>query len=208
MTFNDIQIGNPISITVSNNGKQVTLNSNVINIVDETLIVEPFISNGNFLNFPRNMEIEMLVVRENDTPLYWQKVYIDPIKFREQSCHQIRTNLPGIKYNRRSSFRVPLTVAVTLKPTMDTSAPAVLKDLSVRSYSILVAKNIDLELHKKIAIEYSDKANDKFFELAGRPVRKSELQNYNLYGCIMDKRYPDLENYLAQKQLELRRGRQ
>lgn len=207
MTFEDIESGNTIVLTISNGERQATLNSRVINVIDGSLLCDPFESNGGIVNFPANLDIEMMVVRDNDVPLYWQRVHVDQQKYHERTCHVIKTNLPGIKYNRRSSFRVPLTAPVKLEVTTDSVISATLKDLSTSSYSILVDKNKELELHKKICVQYTDQPNQKYFELTGRPVRKTELQNYNLYGCIMDKRYPELDGYLAQKQLETRRNR-
>lgn len=207
MTFEDVEQGNPLIITIKTGSKQATLESSTINVVDGCILADPFMSGGNIVSFPKNIDIELLVVRDADVPFYFQKVYIEQTKYHDHTCHLIRTNLPGIKYNRRSSFRVPITAPIKIDLGAENTINATLKDLSTGSYSILVDKKIELPLHKKITIQYSDQANQKYYELSGRPVRKSELQNYNLYGCILEKRIPDLDGYLAQKQLETRRNR-
>lgn len=206
MTFEDAKQGNSIFVIVKEDNRQTTLESHIINIVDNTIIADPFMVNDAIVQFPKSLVTELLIIRDNDVPIYFQRVYIEQQKYHERTCHMISTNLPGIKYNRRSSFRVPLTSPVKINSD-GTVINATLKDLSNSSFSILLDKSKDLELHKKISVEYCDQPVQKYFEFYGRPVRKAELQNYNLFGCIMERRLPELDGYLAQKQLETRRSK-
>lgn len=79
--------------------------------------------------------------------------------------------------------------------------------MSNGGFAVLLNKDTELDLHKKITIQYADHENKKYFELSGRPVRKAEFETHNVYGCMLDRRYPNLENYLAQKQMEHRPNR-
>ena len=205
MTFEDAEQGNSIFVIAKEENRQTTLESTIINIIDGKIIANPFMVDNAIVQFSKSMVTELLIIRQADIPIYFQKVYIEQQKYHERTCHVITTNLPGIKYNRRSSFRMPITSPIKIN-IEGTSIHATLKDLSNSSFSILIDKSKMLELHKKISVEYSDQPNQKYFEFSGRPVRKAELQNYNLYGCIMEKRLPELDNYLAQKQLETRRN--
>ena len=205
MTFEDAEQGNSIFVIAKEENRQTTLESTIINIIDGKIIANPFMVDNAIVQFSKSMVTELLIIRQADIPIYFQKIYIEQQKYHERTCHVITTNLPGIKYNRRSSFRMPITSPIKIN-IEGTSIHATLKDLSNSSFSILIDKSKMLELHKKISVEYSDQPNQKYFEFSGRPVRKAELQNYNLYGCIMEKRLPELDNYLAQKQLETRRN--
>lgn len=206
MTFEDAEQGNSIFVIIKDNNRQTTLESRIINIVDNKIIADPFMVNDAIVQFPKSLLTELLIIRDSDVPIYFQRVYIEQQKYHDSSCHMIYTNLPGIKYNRRSSFRVPLTSPIKINVDGKTMN-ATLRDLSNSSFSILLDKSKDLDLHKKFSVEYCDQPVQKYFEFYGRPVRKAELENYNLFGCIMEKRLPELDGYLAQKQLETRRNR-
>lgn len=204
MTFEDTQQGDLVVITVHIQNKKISLESKIINVIDNSLICEPFMANNAIVNFYRNMEIEMIVVHPNSTPIYWQRVYVDLKTYHESNCHIITTNLPGIKMNRRNSFRVYIGQSVKITGANDQTIQGTLKDLSSNGFAILVAKDVEYELHKKLTVEYLDNKYQKYFELSGRPVRKQEMEHYMCYGCILDRRNPDLENYLSQKQMENR----
>lgn len=206
-TFEDTQKGDLVSITIHNGDNKMTMESHIINIVDNCLVVEPFLVEGAILNFPPNMDIEMMVVHPESTPLYWQKVNIVIKLYHEQNCHVIMSKLPGVKLNRRNNFRV--FVGSNCKMTGATKEPinVTLKDISNSGFAVLVNKDVEIDLHKKISVEYTDNSFQKFFELSGRPIRKAEINNQTLYGCILDRKYPDLEGYLTQKQMEKRPNR-
>ena len=206
MVFEDAEQGNSIYVIVKEENRQTTLESRIINIVDGKIMANPFMVNDAIVQFPKSLVTELLIIREADVPLYFQRVYIEQQKYHESTCHMIYTNLPGIKYNRRSSFRVPLTAPIKINIDGKT-INATLKDLSNSSFSLLLDKSRDLELHKKFSVEFCDQAQQRYFEFYGRPVRKAELDSYNLFGCIMEKRLSELDNYLAQKQVETRRNR-
>ena len=208
MTFNDTQVGDIVNITVSNNDKELTMESSILAIVDNCLVVNPFTVNGVMLDFPKNLDIKMLVLHPDTTPYFWQKISIDKKVYHEKDVHVITSKFPGVKMNRRNNFRVYIGANVLLSGVNEGKPiKATLKDISNSGFAVLVPTDLELGLHQKISFEYSDTAFKKYFELSGRPIRKAESDSYNLYGCILDKRYPDLENYLAQKQMENRPNR-
>lgn len=207
MTFEDTSVGDLVKITIHNDNKKLGLESKIIHIVDNCLVVEPFVVNNTMLSFPKNMEIELIVVHNEQTPYYWQRVQVLNKIYHEQNCHVITSNLPGIKYNRRSNFRVPINATVKMIGLGDSPISVILKDISNSGFALLLDKDTKLDLHKQVTIEYLDREHQKYFELSGRAIRKVEIEHYMLFGFILDRRYPDLENYLAQKQMENRPNR-
>ena len=201
MTFEDTFPGDLVSITVHNNGKKLNLESKLVTVVDNCLVVEPFQMNDAIINFPNSVDIEMMVVHQTETPLYWQKVNVTTKLYHDKNHHVITSKLPGVKMNRRASFRVYIGQSVKLNGVKEDAINCTLRDISSTGFSVLVTKDINIELHKKIMAEYSDRSMNKYYELSGRPVRKLETGNYMCYGCVLDKRNPDLESYLTQKQL-------
>ncbi len=202
MTFNDTEQGDAITITVHSGNKKLSLDSKIINIIDDSLVVEPFVVNGTMLTFPPQLDIELLVIRQ--TPYFWQKVTINPIVYHDQNCHVITTKLPGIKFNRRNNFRVFIGEMGQLVDNKGEKYPIIVKDLSNSGFAFTIKKDIEIEMQKLVTLSFTDKEQQRYFELVGRPIRRYEVENSMVYGCILSKRYMELENYLAQKQMEHR----
>lgn len=210
MTFDDCQSEDIVSLTLKNDGKKFTITSKIINVIDNCLVVEPFKVNNAILDIPKNIDMEMLVIPEGDVPYMWQRVEVDLRLYHDENVHVIKSKLPGVRMNRRSNFRLFIGSFAKMNNS-GTSGSAksdpfnvTLKDISNSGFAILVDKSIEISMHSKLTVEYLDQPMQKYFELSGRVIRKAEQDPYTLYGCILDKRYPDLENYINQKQMALR----
>lgn len=205
MTFEDCQADDIISLTLKNDGKKFTTTSKIINVIDGCLVVEPFKFNNAILEIPANIDIEMLVIPEGDVPYMWQRVSVELKLYHDENVHVIKSKLPGVRMNRRGNYRLFLgSFAKMSDGASQQPFNVTLKDVSNSGFAILVDKSIEIPLHSKITVEYLDQPMQKYFELAGRPIRKLEQDPYMLYGCILDRRYPELENYITQKQTSLR----
>lgn len=205
MTFEDCQPGDKVCLTLKSAGKKLNMESSIINIVDNCLVVEPFKMNNAILDFPKNIEIEMMVVPSaGDVPYLWQRVFVSMKVYHEQNVHIIQSKLPGIKMNRRGNFRVFLGNYAKLSNVSENPINITLRDLSSGGFAFLTDKSVDIPLHAKVTVEYSDQSMQKYFELSGRPIRKVEQETNILYGCILDRRNPELDNYLNQKQMSTR----
>lgn len=206
MTFEDCQQGDRISITLKSGGKKLNFESTIINIVDGCLVVEPFLMNNAILDFPMNVEIEMLVIpSKGDVPFLWQRVYVSRKVYHEKNVHIIQSKLPGIKMNRRGNYRLFVGAFAKITDLGDKPINITLKDVSNSGFAVITDKSLDIPLHTKFTVEYLDNAMQKYFELSGRPIRKMEIEREQVvYGCILDKRYPELEGYITQKQMALR----
>ena len=183
---------------------KLDMESKIINIVEGCLVVEPFRLNNAILDFPKGMDIELMVVPPDDVPYVWKRVEVAMKVYHDTNVHVIKTRLPGIRMNRRSNFRVFIGTPSKITNITEKPINTTLKDVSNNGFAILTDKKTDIPLHTKITVEYLDQEMQKYFELSGRPVRKLEQEQNILYGCILDKRYPELENYINQKQLSMR----
>lgn len=205
MKFEDCEPGAAISITLNNDGKKFPMSSKIITIIDDSLVVEPFKLNDAIVEFNARIEIELMVIRPNDVPYYWQRVVINRKIYHDKEVHVITSRLPGVKMNRRHSFRVFIGNSVKMTGASEDAMNVVLHDLSTGGFSIEVPKDIEIPMHSKVVVEYSDNAMKKYYELGGRPIRKLEMERFTIYGCILDNRNTgDLQNYLNEKQLQHR----
>lgn len=123
MTFEDTSVGNRVIITVHNKDKRLAVESTILNIIDHSLVVDPFIVDETILSFPKSLDIELMVIHPDKSPIYWQKVYIEQRLYHEKLCHVITTKLPGVKYNRRNNFRVFIGEAAKLMMQPDQLTP-------------------------------------------------------------------------------------
>ncbi|MCR5634803.1 MAG: hypothetical protein K6F90_05780 [Lachnospiraceae bacterium] len=205
MTFDDLEPGNQISLTISNERGKMQIFTKIMTIIDNSLVVEPLMVDGVVVNLTGNYEVEMLVIRqEGEVPIYWQRVRIDNKMYHEKECNVITSKLPGVKLNRRSCFRVGIAAQVKVNGIGSEPMNLNLRDLSANGFSLAVPKDLEIEFHKKLTIEYLDQRNQTFFELGGRPIRKNEMNGMAIYGGVLDRRMPNLEAYLTQKQMENR----
>ncbi len=205
MTFDDLEPGNQISLTISNERGKMQIFTKIMTIIDNSLVVEPLMVDGVVVNLTGNYEVEMLVIRqEGEVPIYWQRVRIDNKMYHEKECNVITSKLPGVKLNRRSCFRVGISAQVKVNGIGSEPMNLNLRDLSANGFSLAVPKDLEIEFHKKLTIEYLDQRNQTFFELGGRPIRKNEMNGMAIYGGVLDRRMPNLEAYLTQKQMENR----
>ena len=205
MTFDDLEPGNQISLTISNERGKMQIFTKIMTIIDNSLVVVPLMVDGVVVNLTGNYEVEMLVIRqEGEVPIYWQRVRIDNKMYHEKECNVITSKLPGVKLNRRSCFRVGISAQVKVNGIGSEPMNLNLRDLSANGFSLAVPKDLEIEFHKKLTIEYLDQRNQTFFELGGRPIRKNEMNGMAIYGGVLDRRMPNLEAYLTQKQMENR----
>ena len=205
MTFEDLEQGNQISLTLSNERGKMQIFTKIENIVDNSLVIPPLMYEGMPINLTGHYDAEMLVVRgEGEVPIYWQKVIIEKKIYHDQDCNVITSKLPGVRLNRRSCFRVGIASQIKVAGIGDEPRNVMLKDLSANGFSITVPKDLEIEFHKKLLMEYVDHRNQKTFELGGRPIRRNEMNGMAVYGGVLDRRSSELESYLTQKQMENR----
>lgn len=207
MTFEDLNEGDLVSLTAGEGKNKMTFQSKIIKIIDNSIVIDPILVDNILLKFPANIPVEMMVIQPQATPIFWQKVAVNVKIYHEKNVHVITSKLPGVKLNRRSCFRVPIGASVKMNGGPKENMNVTLKDISSSGFAVMTDKDIKLEMHKKISVEYMDNSLKKFFELSGRPIRTAEINNYNVYGCILDGRYSELDSYLNQKQMENRPNR-
>lgn len=206
MTFEDCQAGDMVCLTLKSEEKKLNLNSKIINVVDNCLVVEPFKMNDAIIDFPPKLDIEMLVIPgEGQVPYMWQKVTVALKLYHDENAHIIKSKLPGVRMNRRANFRLFVGGSAKLQNFGPHPVNITLKDVSNSGFAIIVDDTTQIPLHTKITVEFVDNSMQKYFELSGRPIRKVEMEKKQvLYGCILDKRYSELENYINQKQMASR----
>ncbi|MBQ7766170.1 MAG: PilZ domain-containing protein [Lachnospiraceae bacterium] len=194
-----------MSITISNQQSQMTLNSEIAFVSGDKLYVTPFEHNGVILNFNTGaVVISMIAYQEEKTPFLWKIVHINRETVDGVNYHVITSDVSGVKINRRENFRV--FIGIDGKATIlgkDVPFDVMIKDVSESGFAILVDITSQVKINKNeaVMIDFYDKTIDERFNLTGRVVRAEMTERYVLYGCRLLKDTGIMRKYIANKQL-------
>ena len=194
-----------MSITISNQQSQMTLNSEIAFVNGDKLYVTPFEHNGVILNFNSGaVAISMIAYQEEKTPFLWKIVHINRETVEGVNYHVITSEVSGVKINRRENFRV--FVGIDGKATIlgkEVPFDVMIKDVSESGFAILVDITSQVKINKNeaVMIDFYDKTIDERFNLTGRVVRAEVTERYVLYGCRLLKDTGIMRKYIANKQL-------
>lgn len=208
MEIKEITTSYKMSITISNQRADITLNSKIAFVRGDRLYVEPFEHNGVILNFNSgNVVISMIAYQEEKSPFLWKIVHIDKENVDGKCYHVITSEVNGVRINRRENFRVFLGIDGRATIVGKSNPFDVLvKDISENGFAILLDETSEIKLNRNdlLLLEFYDSISEEDFALTGRVVRAEKTERYILYGCRLTKENPMVRKYIANKQLENR----
>lgn len=208
MEIREITTSHKMSITISNQQSNITLNSQIAFVRNNKLYVEPFEHNGVLLNFSaKGILISMIAYEEEKSPYLWKIVQIDKEYVDGKIYHVISSEVKGVRINRRENFRVFLGISGTVTVVGQNKPFDVeIKDISENGFAVLIDTGSPNQLHKNeaIVLQFYDRIMEENFSLSARVVRIEKLEKYNLFGCRLLKENPMVSKYIANKQLENR----
>lgn len=208
MEIREITDSYKMSITISNQRSNVTLNSNIVFVQNNKLYVEPFEHNGVILNFDSDgIAISMIAYQEEKVPFLWQIVRVHREIVDGTQYHVITSDVPGVRINRRDNFRVFLGIDGKASiPGKTKPFDVVVKDISESGFAILldITSEIKIPKNELVLLEFYDSIGGVPFVLNGRVVRINAMDKYTLYGCRLIKDNPLVSRFIANKQLETR----
>lgn len=205
MEIREITPSFKMSITISNQRSDITLNSEIAFVRDNKLYVEPFEHNGVILNFNSGaVVISMIAYQEEKSPYLWKIVHIDREFVEGKHYHVITSDVSGVRINRRENFRV--FIGIDGKATIlgkDVPFDVMVKDVSESGFAILVDVTSEIKINKNeaVMIDFYDASVDEKYTLTGRVVRAEVTERYVLYGCRLLKDDGSMRRYIANKQL-------
>lgn len=205
MEIREITPSFKMSITISNQRSDITLNSEIAFVRENKLYVEPFEHNGVILNFNSGaVAISMIAYQEEKAPYLWKIVHIGREFIDGKHYHVITSDVAGVRINRRENFRV--FIGLDGKATIlgkDVPFDVMVKDVSESGFAILVDVTSEIKINKNeaVMIDFYDKDVDEKYTLTGRVVRAEVTERYILYGCRLLKDNGSMRRYIANKQL-------
>ena len=104
----------------------------------------------------------------------------------------------GMKYNRRDSFRVGVSVLAEFRKGGRTQQ-VLIRDISVSGFAISDRKNeLGLSKGDEVFVKFEDIGH--YLDLAGRVVRIEEREDMIIYGLEICNLCKDLSSYVSIKQ--------
>lgn len=205
MHIDDISKSGAIEIEVKYDGETVIFKSEVIDIINNSILVTTIKVNDQTIGFTENCQINFLYVFEDKLHI-WEHAVIKLVKYNREVYHMIDISGEGIPYNRRNSYRIyigqdmPLSVNTSNGPV---AISVLVKDISETGVGFITKE--EFAINQTIRLKLTD--DSSVINLSGIIVRKEFLENLGtfLYGCKFSEKNPRLGRYLAKKQNELLR---
>lgn len=202
MLIDDIPNGASIELDVRYIGRTMSFNSEVILVINNSILISPIIVNEQTIGFNDNCRVNLIVKIEGKVFL-WDNVTVKLVKYDGIIYHKIDIFGEGKPYNRREAYRMyigedmPIYINTSSGPL---SVSVLVKDLSETGVGFISKEDLDLD--RTIRLRLKD--NHSIISLSGIIVRKEYLPHLDsfLYGCKFNEKNNRLGNYIARKQGE------
>lgn len=201
MKLSLIESGNPVSLRISANGKNMRLDAIVERNIEENAIIiklqDDFSKKLNFNNVKTDLEF----YPDGNVPIKWYEVQIAST----EEGYLVRAPKDGTRMNRRSTFRVGISASAKLKTTFPNCPNKVtVRDISLTGFSITDRKReLPFVVGNKISIEWEDFGHE--IDLVGRVIRIEDRDDATIFGFEICNICKDLSSYISTKQRQQRK---
>ena len=207
MKLGEISLDSSITVTVIKGDTHIDLQTTPVMVMEDVMYVEPFMYNGSMLSFTaEGLFLDMTVTKGSDVPFFWKNVRITKESMNGVPCHAIRTSANGVRLNRRNAFRVHVGIDGIVSELGKGAQNVLVRDISANGFSFVVNEGagFDYKPGEQIHINYVDAEYRFTVNAEGRLVRREEVVGGVVYGCKFARLYPQIDNYVAKKQLKNR----
>lgn len=205
MQVDNLTKGRDIELEVRFNGKSMNFRSEIVLVVNNSVLIECIKVDEQTVGFSENCYINFLYKSEGKLYI-WENVDIKLVKYDGAIYHKAELSGDGKPYNRRNSYRLYLGEEMTLSINTATGPSAVdvlVKDISETGVGFITKEDLDIGRTFRMRI----KDNRLLVNLSGVIVRKENLEHLHstLYGCKFNEKNQLLGRFIAKKQGELLR---
>lgn len=195
LKLSELEEGSQITLLIHDQENKMEI-SGVIkrHIRDDIVLISVEYKTAQRLIFD-GVKIDMEYCHENDIPYLWHNVKI--VNYKNDYVMQVFSD--GMKYNRRDSFRVGVSVMAQLRVGGRNVHQVLIKDISMTGFAISDRKK-ELGFNKgdDVSVYFEDIGH--ILDLAGRVVRIEEREDMTIYGLEIRNLCKDLQSYVSIKQ--------
>ena len=192
--LSEIEENSQITLLVKNKDNSMEINGSVIRHVRENIALISLDYDTTQRLIFEGVKIDMEYCHENEVPYIWRNVKI--VNYKHYYILQVFSD--GMKYNRRDSFRVGVSVLAEFRKGGRTQQ-VLIRDISVSGFAISDRKNeLGLSKGDEVFVKFEDIGH--YLDLAGRVVRIEEREDMIIYGLEICNLCKDLSSYVSIKQ--------
>ena len=173
--LSEIEENSQITLLVKNKDNSMEINGSVIRHVSENIALISLDYDTTQRLIFEGVKIDMEYCHENEVPYIWRNVKI--VNYKHDYILQVFSD--GMKYNRRDSFRVGVSVLAEFRKGGRTQQ-VLIRDISVSGFAISDRKNeLGLSKGDEVFVKFEDIGH--YLDLAGRVVRIEEREDMIIY---------------------------
>lgn len=204
----ELQLGHPVEIEVSINGKITTLLSSIEKVINYTILLTPIYIGEKMVGFPPEYQISFIYM-EDQLVYCWKNVSIKAVRHQNKIYHCVDLIAEAEIWNRRNAFRVYIGEKMNLisfgknGPTLH---KVLIKDISETGMAFISKE--------PFFVKHTVRLNLKIFsgqilQLSAQIVRTQPTEKADevLYGCRLLEKNPLLTKHLMKIQQEHQRNK-
>lgn len=201
MKLSGIEPGNPVSLRISANGKNMRLDAiTKRNISDNTIIISLQCDFKKKLNFS-NVKTDLEFYPDGNAPIKWYAVTVKSM----DNDYIVDAPSNGSRINRRATFRVGISMPAKLDTVIPNCPRQVtIRDVSLTGFSITDRKReLPFAIGNTISVSWEDFGY--VLDLSGRLIRIETRDDATIFGFEICNICKDLSSYISAKQRQLRK---
>lgn len=192
--LSEIEEGSQITLLVRNKDNRMEINGSVIRHVRENIALISLDYDTTQRLIFEGVKIDMEYCHENEVPYIWRNAKV--VNYKHDYILQVFSD--GVKYNRRDSFRVGVSVMAEYRKGGRTQQ-VLIRDISNSGFAISDRKKeLGLSKGDEVFVKFEDIGH--YLDLAGRVVRIEEREDMTIYGFEICNLCKDLSSYVNIKQ--------
>lgn len=198
--FQDIEINSPIVLNIHIGEKRMELGAVIQKHLAQNLTLITLDYHGEKRLKFDNVQLDVQHQAGDGVPILWHDAKI----FFYKNSYLLQVNTPGVRSNRRNSFRVSVGALGWLNVPGKTPVQAIIKDVSMTGFAITDRKKeLNLVSGDRVSLSFEDITFK--LRLEGKLVRIEKHEDYIVYGFTILNICEDLTNYINTKQRRIRR---
>ncbi|MGN0343143.1 MAG: PilZ domain-containing protein [Roseburia sp.] len=203
MKLYEIAEGENIQITATYGKASAQYNTQIIQIVNNILLVEPIRHDGTIINFESdNVKMNVVYIQDGGKPITWENCMVKVMQYQKKKYHAIYSNCESKKLNRRQAFRQYVGILGTL--VVDQSKQQIevtVKDISTSGISFVGPPGLKAEDIGSFHLVYEDRDMKINLQISGNVVREEQVdESKKVFGCVIRRANVNLNSYVASKQ--------
>ncbi|MBQ0028281.1 MAG: PilZ domain-containing protein [Lachnospiraceae bacterium] len=207
MLISGLSAGTGVQIVVGIGLQTMEFNSNIAEVHDNCIYVEPILKDEKMLGFGTKGLVLTLIATDSEEGRAFQfsNVKIRNIKTQDGKLyHEVSCKTEGKAINRRGACRVWIGESGVASAGLGTPPfDVTVKDISISGIAFICDKDQDIPVGNVVHINFKDDSANTRFDVSAIIVRSEEMERSRImYGCKLNQESAAISKYVNEKQRE------